>query len=463
MVAKKANKKKANNRRKEILDTPRIKSFVAITLAYAALVALLALLFGTTFATFVSTPIWAFLYLIFSKWSQERGRLEFRPWRQLLTFPKLNYSHIFLITVVVVFVQGIAGFIFAFLQERTDPELFYSVPKNLVGALDTLTNDPLTVAVLILVALISYIIGGWVSSKLARTKPSFPYRNAVAAVIIYNLISYSLLVPLAMITGEADPPSTKEIGYIILATSPGYLFAAFGTWIGLKTNIRKRLYQIFSWAGTLKRRLFLGLVCAIVFGTTCFGLWLFARKFPKPLFCENPPSTARLNYWAVMYSGSSEPCHDYPSVDARLVNSDHYSRNREEWEGGLTAHLGDEIYVLVYINNGAGDNAEQENPGYGIARDVRLTTSVDAHPGNNHNVRVEFAGSNTNTVVNQFKIITPEGARLEVMPMSGETYSYIGSLISKGLDVGNATVLLGDLPPKWQSSIFIRFRVRVVA
>jgi hypothetical protein len=157
-------------------------------------------------------------------------------------------------------------------------------------------------------------------------------------------------------------------------------------------------------------------------------------------------------------------CNDYQSIDAKLVGEQyHYSQSQEEWERGLTAHAGDEIYAVVYINNGAAANAENINPGRGIARNVQLTTEISGEPSAVHYIKVRFAGDNTNTVSNSFKITTAAQERLEVVPQSGEIHNSMTSeIIAKNLDVGNNTIPIGDLPPKWEDSLFIRFRLRVV-
>ncbi len=128
----------------------------------------------------------------------------------------------------------------------------------------------------------------------------------------------------------------------------------------------------------------------------------------------------------------------------------------------MNARAVDEIYILVYINNGAATNAENLNPGKGIARQVKLTTEIDDTPAATHYVKVRFAGANTNTVINSFKIMTGAQESLKVVPQSGEIYDYKGAEAKvKNLEVGNNTILIGDIPPKFESSLFIRFKVKV--
>jgi hypothetical protein len=211
-----------------------------------------------------------------------------------------------------------------------------------------------------------------------------------------------------------------------------------------------------------RRRFAILSVC--IFGISLIGTVIWIATIPSPVNCPNPPATATLNFWPVTYSSHAENCHDYQSIDARLVGDQYnYSKSQQEWERGLTAHTGDEIYALIYINNGAATNAENMNPGRGIARNVKLTTEINPEPSTVHYIKVRFAGDNTNTVVNSYKITTAEQERLEIVSRSGEIRNHTASeIINKNLDIGNNTITIGDLPPKWDDSIFIRFRLKVV-
>lgn len=518
MGSKKTTSKKAAGRGSNLVDAPQIKSFAIITLGYAIIVVLLALLLGTTFATIIATPIWAFLYLVFSKRHRGPGKLEAAGWRELLRFPKLNYLNIFAVILTIFSVQFILGWLFFFFYGRIRPEFYYSSPDNLSAALEELFNDPPFLVASLLGAVIAYFAGGIIAGKLPNKKCPGPYRHAIAATVTWNVLNFSVNIPLLALTCECDLPSGQEIGYIILATSPSYLVSVFGTWLAVRRSVRApsvalsitpsdkrtptlagvnnrgtacqsrkkhgrhqlvaestrieeestttpdlpsrtKLATTIDWLRS--RRLALS-ICIVVISLLGLGVWAFIRKYPKPVECENAPSIATLNFWPVAFT-PGVTCHEYPPVDARLVSADHYSRSREEWERGLLAKKGDEIYVRIYINNGAIYNAEQINPGRGIARNVLLRTAIAQDSSEIHYVEVEIAGYNTNTVVSRFKITIGEHERIEVWPNSGEIFSdESGKLIAKDLDVGNNTVVIGDLPPKWDGGVVIRFRVRVV-
>lgn len=179
--------------------------------------------------------------------------------------------------------------------------------------------------------------------------------------------------------------------------------------------------------------------------------------------CVNAPLSATLNYWPVTYLDPAEVCHDFPAVDARLTNGQ-YSQSQDEWEAGRTAHTGDELFVAVWINNGAADNADQIFPGRGVAHSVRLLTQLDIEPRSLHYIWVQFAGDNTNTVSSRFKIITAENERLSVVPSSGEIYDETGQkLLKSNLEIGNNVVPVGDFKPLFTDGRFVRFRVKVIS
>jgi hypothetical protein len=179
--------------------------------------------------------------------------------------------------------------------------------------------------------------------------------------------------------------------------------------------------------------------------------------------CRNPPVTATLNYWPVTFTSPAEFCHDYPPLDVRLVDGD-YSHNKEEWENGRTAHVGSELYVLVWINNGASDDAERISPGHGIARNVVLTTEVDTDAGKEHYISVRFFGENTNAVASKFRIETADNERLEPVPQSGQVRDYSATKILKDkLEVDNKTISIGNLNPLFSDGVFVRFQIRVVS
>jgi hypothetical protein len=177
--------------------------------------------------------------------------------------------------------------------------------------------------------------------------------------------------------------------------------------------------------------------------------------------CRNPPLTATLNYWPVTYSDPRETCQDHPSIDARLLPDGTYSRSQDEWEAGRNVHVGDEFFVLIWINNGAADTRRAVGD-QAVAKNVRLLTYIGGENAPVHYIYAQFAGDNTNIVTNRFKIQTPENAHLIVIPSSGEIYDETGKQpIQTNLDIGNNTVLVGNFEPYFEAGRYIRFQVRV--
>jgi LPXTG-motif cell wall-anchored protein len=175
--------------------------------------------------------------------------------------------------------------------------------------------------------------------------------------------------------------------------------------------------------------------------------------------CPNPKAQATLNAFPVTYTSPAEMCHDYPALDARLVNGGRYSQSQADHANGVTANEGDEIYVLSYIHNSAANNLGDSN----MAKNVRIKTHVPSTVGSSHTITTSFRGDNTNAVSGSFTVQTPAGMRLEVVPNSGEMFDYKGAnKLRGGFDITNAEYNIGDLRACFEYSVFVRFKVKVV-
>jgi uncharacterized repeat protein (TIGR01451 family) len=179
--------------------------------------------------------------------------------------------------------------------------------------------------------------------------------------------------------------------------------------------------------------------------------------------CQNPPVTPTLNYWPVTYADDNIPlCSDYPAIDAAVdVANPVFSQSESDWNDGLTLNPGQNGVALMYIHNGAANNLD---PNTTMARNVRIVTETDTTTGSAHNIRVTFAGDNTNTVRSSFTIHTPADSHLELYPNSGQMYTYEGRPIldQQNLNLGNSTFTLGDLDACFEWSVFLSFKFKVV-
>ncbi|MGI8468576.1 MAG: hypothetical protein ACR2N3_08990 [Pyrinomonadaceae bacterium] len=202
--------------------------------------------------------------------------------------------------------------------------------------------------------------------------------------------------------------------------------------------------------------------------SACFsvlGTAIFAQDSKPPINsvqCKNIEISANptLNPFPLTFSSPSEMCADYPIIDARIVDGGSYSKSQQEWERGLAAKTGDEIYVLMWVENGAASNLPSEKT---TAKKVKLTTTIDTNVGSEHFVTATFEGENTNKISARRLIYTPSTDRLEIAPSSGEVYNYKGSdLLQKAKNIGNNIFEVGDIPVDFDKGMFIRFKLRVV-
>jgi hypothetical protein len=182
----------------------------------------------------------------------------------------------------------------------------------------------------------------------------------------------------------------------------------------------------------------------------------------KAAHCGNPPVQPILNYWPLTFKSPAEFCHDYPLIEARLATPEgKYPSSQEELLAGLTAHAGDKIYVLVWLNNGAANRGL--TPGSALARNIRLTTETDGAKGSTHFIKVAAFGDNVPSVYGRVRINTRSDERLEIVPKTGEVRNHTANkILLAGFSMGNNTIRIGDLEPDFSAGLFIRFVVQVV-
>lgn len=174
--------------------------------------------------------------------------------------------------------------------------------------------------------------------------------------------------------------------------------------------------------------------------------------------CANAPAKAQLNTFPLTFKSPAQLCSNYPPLELRRADGD-YPRSREDWQNGVDAKAGDEIFALVYISNtAANDPITPES----IARNIRLTANVE-NKGSEHKVSITFGGDNTNKVSQSLPVKIGNDEYLEIVPDSGEAYDYQAStLLKKGLKIGNGNVIfIENLYPGFETDLFIRFKIKV--
>ncbi|MDQ3903320.1 MAG: hypothetical protein M3247_06750 [Thermoproteota archaeon] len=177
--------------------------------------------------------------------------------------------------------------------------------------------------------------------------------------------------------------------------------------------------------------------------------------------CPKPPTHAELNHYPVSYENPAEACHDFPALSARVLPDGKYPRSQQELVQGLIVHAGQAIRVRIFIDNGAAINLD---PAQTIARNVSLITKVDTDSGPVHQIKIRFAGDNTNIQERVLTVITASNERLEVIPNSGQIRNWVNSesLLKGNVDIGNNVLSLGDIEPCFEHSLFIYYDLKVV-
>jgi hypothetical protein len=499
------------------IDPGLIKLLVWVAVLYVVVWAVVGSMMGAGFAALFATPFLGIALFLIARWDRHRQPGATVTLRHLLSMVPLNLWNILFIVITIVVLQQLLSAIVFFYLSKARAEFLLSAPDRIWPFFDRMTDDFEATVLFLGATILAHFGGGFLAAYLPNKKFPSPYLHASVGSIFWSLISLGILIPL--MTKDVDSPSQPEAGLALLAAIPACGLALLGAWVALGTRSsikvsegiigsaaknernqdnrvkqrpspkkpmsdtktkdqpggteleadegvlqgaarspwqRLRINQIWT-----RRRVFVLSASVLPITLVAVSIWIY--RLPDPVNCSNPPNTASLNYWPVTYQSPAETCHDYPLVQARFAEGD-YARTREDWERGLKAPVGKEIYVLIYINNGAATDAENLNPGRGIARNVRLKTQILASGNGVNRVEAIVFADNARSINGSYTITTDDvNARLELIPSSGGIFDYVAKPIKENIDIGNNTILVGDLSPTWDDSKFIRFRLRVIA
>jgi uncharacterized repeat protein (TIGR01451 family)/fimbrial isopeptide formation D2 family protein len=180
--------------------------------------------------------------------------------------------------------------------------------------------------------------------------------------------------------------------------------------------------------------------------------------------CGDAPTVATFNHWPVHYgSGTLPDCQDFPAIDAAkhtTSGSPVFSNSEADWNDGLTLNSGDNGIVRIYLHNGAANDGV--DPDDVAATNVQVRTETDTAVGATHQVSVRFTADNAQAFNKTFTVKTPSNAKLELVPNSGQVWSYDNQLLQDGLTLGNHTATIPRLDACFEYSLFLAYRFKVV-
>ncbi len=176
--------------------------------------------------------------------------------------------------------------------------------------------------------------------------------------------------------------------------------------------------------------------------------------------CGDAPSQPQFNIYPITFADRAEDCKDYPLIQMKKVNGGRYAANAQEWNQGITGDNGDELFVTLYIHNGASNTIDRSLT---TAKNVKLAVQVPTTVGTQRKIAAVVSADNSiDAAASDYIVNTPANSHIEVVPNSGEMFDSQGNLIQAGFEVGNKESNLGDLQACFDYSIFVRFRVKVV-
>ncbi|MFA5991583.1 MAG: hypothetical protein WC794_05070, partial [Candidatus Doudnabacteria bacterium] len=171
--------------------------------------------------------------------------------------------------------------------------------------------------------------------------------------------------------------------------------------------------------------------------------------------CSNAPAIATLNFFPVTWdSVAGYGCTDFAPIAVRNLNNNTYGQSD-------SAQAGDELYVRIYVHNGAQQGLDpQATTALGVNGIVNISGS---------SISTTFSGSrgtggSTNVVSGSVNVNIPAGAKLETVPGSGQFFDYQANQIS-GNDhmVNDSTSFdMGEMQACFEFSKFYRFKVKVI-
>ena len=183
-------------------------------------------------------------------------------------------------------------------------------------------------------------------------------------------------------------------------------------------------------------------------------------KADEVVNCPNPPQAPTWNPYNVYYGNGAAPvCDDFPIVQGKKVGG-LYPNSASEHAAGYYAQPGEEIQVTVFYHNGAPDQDQF------VMQGARANIQTETSSGTSHKINVTLSANNAASKSGQWKINTPSGYKLEIVPNSGKKVivdAYTGvQVLESGLNLGNGTYNIGSLRGCFEYSAFLTYLVRVI-
>ncbi|MCL5667249.1 MAG: hypothetical protein M1383_05780 [Patescibacteria group bacterium] len=182
--------------------------------------------------------------------------------------------------------------------------------------------------------------------------------------------------------------------------------------------------------------------------------------------CANAPSVPTFNPFPWTFGDTAGyDCTDFaPLVIRNVTQGQSYPQDIGQMSAGVNAQADDELYVRIYIHNGARQDLGDETTAHNIQAAITVDGSVEPE----HVIGVTVTGQDQNgqpmaPLYGSMSVHTGATDRLEVIPGSGEIFDYNANVIGSAPVGGEAfTVDMGSQQACFEYARFIRFKVRVI-
>jgi len=242
-MSKRQNTSRASAKAK-IITPPLLLLFGVSTLAYYLTLAAIYALFGERLASWLANPLFGIAVFFIARWDGMRSHQSV-SWREWIKFPQLRPRKLLVIILVIFLIQNIASFISVKYIEAVQPDLITDDFAESYYALFDLWGS---LIIMLIAAVSSYFLGGYVAGKLSPQQYLAPYSHAAVGGFVVYLIN-SLTIQFLLICKCGTPPTQEDIGWFVVILPPIILLSLFGAWVGTRTRLLRSLDSVWRSIG----------------------------------------------------------------------------------------------------------------------------------------------------------------------------------------------------------------------
>jgi hypothetical protein len=241
------SRKKKRQQQQELLDFPLLISLAVVVSVYLITYFTFSAIFGSVAGSGIATPLSTVSFFFISRWDRlrESKEISFQSIINLVTsISKTSIWNIVATNIFIFLIQAFIGFLLSSVTYIIT-RYINSIYKRSTGSdyggeysIDYLDyTEPMIVIGLLIGFPLSYILGGWLSAKLALRKNLPAYRHAILSCLIFVTLSNIFMAVVYFFEKNQLPPN--PIFGIIFA----FILAALGAKIAIGIKRKPKLVE----------------------------------------------------------------------------------------------------------------------------------------------------------------------------------------------------------------------------